>query len=272
VRILFIGDIVGRPGRRSLKSLLPGLIEELKADFVVANGENAAGGIGITEKTAREILEAQVDVITTGNHVWNNKEAQKLLDSEQRVLRPANYPPGVPGRGAGIFETRAGQRLAIMNLMGRLFMSPIDCPFQKAQELAPALRGEVDTIVVDMHAEATAEKQAMAWFLDGQVSAVVGTHTHVPTADEQILPGGTAYITDVGMTGPKSSVLGVQIEEALRLFLKRMPVRIRVAKGPVVVQACLLNVEEKTGKAREITRIQREVDQTEQETNQETEQ
>ncbi|MGB9887419.1 MAG: TIGR00282 family metallophosphoesterase [Moorellales bacterium] len=255
MRFVVIGDIVGRPGRRALRRLLPGLLAEVGPDLVVANGENAAGGNGITRAVAAELFSAGVNVITTGNHVWDQKEALELLDEEARILRPANYPAGAPGQGWGVFRTRSGQPVGVMNLSGRVFQSDLDCPFRLADALVEQMRERTPVILVDFHAEATSEKQAFAWYLDGRVSAVLGTHTHVQTNDARILPGGTAYITDLGMTGPRDSVLGVKREIVIRKFLSQMPVRFEVASGPVQMDGVVLEVDAETGKAQSIRAI-----------------
>ena len=263
MRILFVGDIVGRPGRRALSVALPTLVQQHAIDFTVANGENAAGGMGITAKVAQELLSAGVDVITMGNHVWKNKDAIEAVQQQSRLIRPANYPPGVPGRGDGVFDTRAGASVGVVNICGRTFMEALDCPFRVVEEAVVRMREQAPICLVDMHAEATSEKQAMGWFLDGRVSAVIGTHTHVQTADEQVLPKGTAYITDVGMTGPKNSILGMDPESILRRFITRMPVKFEVTGGPVLLSAVVVDVEEETGRARSIFRVQQEVPEAE---------
>ncbi len=256
MRLLFIGDIVGRPGRRALKENLPGLQRELDIDFVVANGENAAGGNGITREVARELLASGIDVITMGNHVWDHKEIFELIEREKRILRPANYPPGVPGVGLGVFETRGGVEIVVLNLAGRVFMPELDCPFRVADQLLEQLGDSQKVILVDFHAEATSEKMALGWYLAGRVSAVCGTHTHVQTADERVLPGGTAYITDVGMTGPRDSVIGVKKELVLSKFLTQLPRRFEVAPGPYQFNAVVIDIDDETGEARQIKRIQ----------------
>ncbi len=224
MRILFVGDVVGAPGRRALESLLPGLRERHRPDFVVANGENAAGGIGITEKTARQIFAAGVDAITLGNHVWKHSEVYDYLDREERIVRPANYPKGSPGRGHTVVE-RDGTRLGVANVAGMVFMDAARSPFAESDALVSELEGKADHVLVDFHAEATSEKVAMGWHLDGRATACVGTHTHVPTADARVLPGGTAYITDVGMTGPRGGVIGVKKEQAIESLRTHMSVR-----------------------------------------------
>jgi metallophosphoesterase (TIGR00282 family) len=249
-----IGDVVGKPGRRAVAALLPALRQELQLDLVIANGENAAGGFGLTESTAQELLAAGVDVITSGNHIWDQKEIVAVLENEAPILRPLNYPPGAPGRG--LLE-REG--VTVLNLQGRTFMIDIDCPFRAADAALAALPAGA-LVVVDMHAEATSEKQAMARYLDGRVAAVLGTHTHVPTADARILPGGTAYVTDVGMVGPQESVIGNEIGAVLERFLTGMPARLPVAEKSRAVQlnAVLVEIDASTGRATAIRRVDRE--------------
>jgi metallophosphoesterase (TIGR00282 family) len=255
MRILFVGDVHGRPGRRILAARLPVLRRQHQADLVVANGENAAGGSGITAAVAAELFAVGVDVITGGNHTWQIRDAYELLDSDPRILRPANYPPGVPGRGSALVSTRAGVAVGVVNVMGRVFMGELDDPFRTARAECDRLRDRTPIIVVDFHAEATSEKQALAWYLDGSVSAVLGTHTHVQTADERILPGGTAYITDVGMTGPRDGIIGMDRARILERFLTQLPVRFEVAGGPAQLNAVVVDVDEATGRAREIRRV-----------------
>lgn len=254
MRILFFGDIVGRPGRHAITHVLPRWRSAYQPDIIIANGENAASGTGITSNVAEELFGAGIDVITLGNHTFKQRDAVRLLEHESRVLRPANYPTGVPGYGYGVFQAGAA-RLAVVNFLGRTFMDPLDDPFQQAKTLIPLLKAQTACILIDMHAEATSEKGAMAWMLDGQVSAVVGTHTHVSTADERVLPGGTAFITDVGMVGPWNSILGVGREPVIERFLTRMPVRFEVADGPVTVNAVIITVNPSTGNAEAIERI-----------------
>lgn len=256
MNLLFIGDVVGRPGRRAVTQWLPALRRELEADLVVANGENSAGGFGITPQTFNELIAAGVDVVTGGNHIWHTREALALLDAEPRILRPANYPAGAPGRGAGVFAA-GGARVGVLNLEGRVFMEPLLSPFECAREAVERLRAETRVILVDMHAEATSEKAALAWHLDGRVSAVVGTHTHVQTADERILPGGTAFITDAGMTGPRDSIIGMSRETVLQRFLTALPVRFEVAAGPVQLNGAFVQVDADTGRALAIRRVSR---------------
>lgn len=255
MKILFIGDIVGKPGRSAVRALLPRLTSLYKIDFVIANGENAAGGFGITEKTATELFSAGVHIITTGNHVWDKKDAVPYIAKEERILRPLNYPDGAPG--FGVIEITAGNRrkAAVMNVSGRVFMNNLECPFRAARREAGRLRESVRTIIVDFHAEATSEKIAIGYYLDGLVSAVIGTHTHVQTADEKILPGGTAYITDVGMTGPAESVIGIEKDQVIQKFLFHMPKKYDVAGGKSVLSAVVVETDEE-GRATGIQRLQ----------------
>ncbi len=248
VSFLFLGDIIGRPGRRVLKKHLPSLLNKYSPSLVIGNGENAAGGIGITEKVGKELF-TQVDVLTSGNHIWDKREALEYLKREPRLLRPANYPPDNPGKGTFIFKEDGGIKMAILNLQGRVFMEPVDCPFRKADEEIEVLKAVTPVIIVDFHAEATSEKQAMGWHLDGKVSAVVGTHTHVVTADERILPGGTAFITDVGMVGGYNSIIGIRKDQALKRFLTARPQRFEPAKEGALLSALFVEINSKTGKA-----------------------
>jgi hypothetical protein len=246
--VLFIGDIMGRPGRHALRVALPKLRAKYAPHFVVANGENSAGGLGITEEIGRDLL-AVVDVLTSGNHVWDKKEALPYLDKEPRLLRPANYPAINPGHGSVVVEGADGRKLAVLSLQGRVFMEALDCPFRTADTAVEALRKETPCILVDLHAEATSEKQALGWYLDGKVSALLGTHTHVPTADGRILPGGTAYISDVGMAGARNSVIGMRREQALEKFLTGRPVRFEPASGGVFLSAVYVEIDSVTGRA-----------------------
>ena len=256
MKVLFIGDIVGKIGRQAVKALLPNLVGRYKIDVVIANGENAAGGFGITEKTAAELFALGVHIITTGNHVWDKKEAVSYIAKEHRILRPINYPPGVPGTGS-IVHTLPGQgKIAVVNVSGRVFMNTLDCPFRSAKAEGERLLETTKTIFIDLHAEATSEKIAFGYYMDGSVSAIVGTHTHVQTADEKILPGGTAYITDVGMTGPQVSVIGIEKEEIVERFLSQMPRKYDVAGGTAILAAVVIEIEEKNGKAAAIQRLQ----------------
>ena len=255
MRILFIGDIVGRPGRDLVRDGLAALIEAHDVDLVVANAENAAAGFGITREIGDQLLEGGIDVMTSGNHVWDRKEAIDYIGAEPRLLRPANYPPGVPGNGSYLARTRRGQPVGVVNVMGRVFMLNIDDPFASVLREIEALAVRTRTIFVDFHAEATSEKIAMGWHLDGRVTAVVGTHTHVQTADERILPKGTAYLTDVGMTGPHDSIIGVDIQAALGRFLTAMPVRFETATANPRLHAVLIDADEATGRAVDIERL-----------------
>ncbi len=242
MRVLFIGDVVGGPGRRGLAAVLPRLRERHEPDLVIANGENAAGGVGITERTAGDIYDAGVDVITTGNHVYRHRDAYEFLDREERIVRPANYPKGNPGRGSTIVEV-GGRKVGILNLSGELQLTVARSPFPAAEaEVAELERRGADVVIVDFHGEVTSEKIAMGWHLDGRVAAVLGTHTHVPTADARVLPGGTAFVCDVGMTGSRRSVLGVEIEDALGRFRTQMPARFRTAEEDVWVNAAVFDV------------------------------
>lgn len=255
MRILFVADVIGSPGRKAAKGLLRLVRRETRADVVVLNGENAAGGFGIMPEHVREFLELGVDVITTGNHVWDKKDIGPLLDSEPRLLRPANYPPGNRGRGVAVVEV-AGTRLGVLNLQGRVFMPPIDDPFRAADGLLERLDGDADLVVIDFHAEATSEKQAFAKYLDGRVSAVVGTHTHVQTADERILPGGTAAITDLGMTGGLDGVIGMKAEISIqRQTMMSRGERLQPADGELHLQGAIVEVDLATRRARSIERV-----------------
>ncbi len=255
VKLLFIGDIVGQPGRRAVKELVPQLRQQHALSLVVANGENSAGGSGITLKTAEEIFAAGVDVITCGDHLWDQKEVMGLLEGERRFVRPLNYPPGTPGQGSTIFQAPGLPPVAILNLQGRTFMPPLENPFHAALAEVERLRQTTNIIVVDFHAEATSEKIALARMLDGRVSAVIGTHTHVQTADEQIFPGGTAFLSDGGFTGPHESVLGREIEPIIRRFMTNMPQKFEVAKERILLQGAVVEIDEQTGRAKGIQRV-----------------
>lgn len=254
MNILMIGDVFAKPGRKMLQSVLPELKNKYAADLTVVNGENAAGGNGITRKVLEELKQAGVDVITSGNHIWGQKEVLEFIDEEPHLLRPANYPPGTPGKGCCTIDVH-GAKVGVVNLAGRTFMPNMDCPFRKADELINALSDECKIILVDFHAEATSEKLALGWYLDGRTSAVVGTHTHIQTADERLLPAGTAYITDLGMTGPWDSVIGVDKDIIVQSFLTCRPARFATAKGSVVLAGVIIEVEEATGRAIRIERI-----------------
>jgi len=254
VRILFVGDIVGAPGRRALESLLPGLRERHNPDFVVANGENVAGGVGITEKTAGQIYRAGVDAITLGNHVWKHSEVYDYLDREPRIVRPANYPKGNPGRGVMVVEGNGGSKLGVINLSGQVFLDAARSPFSEIDAILAELRGQAVHVLVDFHAEATSEKVAMGWHLDGRVTACVGTHTHVPTADAKVLPGGTAYITDVGMTGPHGGVIGSKRAPTVRRFVTQMPTKLGTSEEDPWLNAVLIEAGQ-DGRARSIEQL-----------------
>ncbi|HMN01902.1 MAG TPA: TIGR00282 family metallophosphoesterase [Geobacter anodireducens] len=255
VNILFIGDIVGSPGRQALVRELHRLVDHYRVDLVVANGENSAGGFGITEETAKELFSLGIDVLTSGNHIWDKRDSFSFIGREERLVRPANYPPGTVGRGATVVRTAGGVPVGILNLEGRVFMNNLDCPFRVADQEIERLRESTPLIFVDFHAEATSEKIALGWHLDGKLSAVVGTHPHVQTADERILPGGTAYITDAGMTGSFDSVIGVRKELALERFVTQMPVRFEVAKKDVRLNGVVIGVDPVSGRALSIERI-----------------
>ena len=253
--ILAIGDIIGKPGRQAMNKLLPDLRQQYGLDMVIANAENTAGGLGLTSTTAKELLDAGADVLTSGNHIWAQKEIIPYLDGEMPILRPLNYPPGVPGRGYII-----NGQVMVVNLMGRVFMGDIDCPFRAMDKLLAELKHKPPVIIVDFHAEATSEKMAMGRYLDGRVSAVLGTHTHVGTIDAQLLPLGTAYVTDIGMTGPVDSIIGDDAEAVIRRFLTGMPHRLSVGKGKTMFNAVMVRVDENSGRAISIDRIYREVE------------
>jgi len=255
VQVLAIGDIIGKPGRQAIRTLIPQLRQEYGIDMVIANGENAAGGIGLTIATAEELFNGGVDVITSGNHIWMHKEIIPYLDSDNPVLRPLNYPPGVPGKGY-IISSRA----MVVSLIGRTFMSEVDCPFQAMDKLLAEVTPKPPLIIVDFHAEATSEKIAMGRYLDGRVSAVLGTHTHVGTIDAQVFPKGTAYVTDIGMTGPMDSVIGDNTELVLQRFLTRLPHRLSVGEGKTMLNAILVDIASDSGRATSIERIYREVE------------
>jgi metallophosphoesterase (TIGR00282 family) len=254
VRLLMIGDIVGKPGRRAVRQFLPGLRHEYGLNLIVANGENAAGGLGITEDTAHELLDYGVDVITTGNHIWAKKDIIPFLETgELPILRPLNLPPGAPGCGFLVFK-----KVLVVSLMGRVFMGESDCPFRAMDALLEKMKGEVKMVVVDFHAEATSEKVAMGRYLDGRVSALLGTHTHVGTIDSYILPKGTAYVTDIGMVGPTDSVIGDDAESVLHSFLTKMPHRLSVGRGKAIFNSMLVDIDKTSGRALTIQRVQRE--------------
>ncbi|MDQ2674223.1 MAG: TIGR00282 family metallophosphoesterase [Chloroflexota bacterium] len=258
MRICVIGDIIGKPGRLAVMHALPDMREELDIGMVIANGENMAAGMGLTPRLAEELLGGGVDVITSGNHIWDKREIYDYLDTDRPVLRPINYPDEAPGRGWLIHHTDDGEEVAVMNAMGRVFMNQLDSPFAKLDELLDHGMEPLPPIrILDFHCEITSEKNAMGWYLDGRVSAVVGTHTHVPTADARVLPKGTAYISDIGMTGPRDSVIGFSLETVLPRFTRHLPTRFHVAEGPVAFNAVVISVDRATGRASGIQQVQR---------------
>jgi len=264
MNLLFIGDIVGRPGRDMVQKGLGALVEHYDIDCTIANAENSAAGFGITRDIGAALLDWGVDVMTSGNHIWDKKEVLEYIGGEPRLLRPANYPAGVPGRGSYVAQTRDGRSVGVINVMGRVFMTPIDDPFAVVLREVEAIRHRTRIIFVDMHAEATSEKIAMGWHLDGKVTAVVGTHTHVQSADERILPNGTAYMTDAGMTGPHDSIIGMEREPSLARFLNGMPSRFEPASANPRLNGAVVEADDKTGRARKITRISYSAEELEQ--------
>ncbi|MFH1845940.1 MAG: TIGR00282 family metallophosphoesterase [Candidatus Omnitrophota bacterium] len=257
MRVLFIGDIVGKPGRTIAKKTIKFLRKKEKIDFVIANGENAAGGSGLTPAISEELFNSGIDLLTSGDHIWKKRDIYNFLKGTNNVLRPLNYPSGAPGTGSAVIEVNGGQyKIGVMNLIGRVFMEAVECPFRMAKEEVERLRKETPVIIVDIHAEATSEKAAMGWYLDGKVSAVVGTHTHIQTADEKILPGGTAYITDCGMAGPYDSVIGRKKEAVIERFLTQLPARFDMAVDNIEMHGVLIDIDERTGKALAIKRVQ----------------
>lgn len=259
MNVLFIGDVFGKPGRRAVQEFLPALRREYEVDFCVANGENAASGAGITAETAGDLFSAGVDALTGGNHTFDRREGLATIERDLRILRPANYPPGTPGRGVGVYEC-GEHRIAVMNLIGRVFLLNADDPYRAADEILESLANVTPIILLDFHAEATSEKMAMGWYLDGRASVVVGSHTHVVTADERILPRGTAYQSDAGMTGPHDSVIGVRKELALQKLKTQMPVKFQPAEGDVRLHALLIRIDPATGRAQQVRRIARSLD------------
>ena len=257
MKIFLVGDIVGRPGRRAVRELLPKIVSDFGIDCVIANCENAAAGFGVTRDVVEELFQSHIDVLTSGNHIWDKKEIREFLEDFPTLLRPANYPAGTPGWGSVIIPKGSNNHVGVINLGGRIFMQPLDCPFRTAEREIEKIKGKASVIIVDFHAEATSEKKTLGWFLDGRVSAVLGTHTHVQTADEVILLHGTAYISDVGMTGPFDSVIGIKKEEILERFLTQIPNKFDVAKGDVRLQGVVLDIDEKSGRSRGIERITR---------------
>lgn len=257
MNILFIGDIVGKPGRKAVKELLPSIMKEFAVSFTVANAENAAGGRGLNRDVLEELLALEIDVLTMGNHVWDNKDIFNFIDDEVRLIRPINFPPHCPGQGYHVFTAGINQKVAVINAMGRVFMSPLDCPFRAVEEILDEIKDQADIILVDFHAEATSEKLAFAHYFAGRVSAVLGTHTHVQTSDERILGGKTAYITDLGMTGPQDSILGMEKEMVIQKIIYQRPVRLEVAKGPLQFEGVVITVDDNNGIATGIYRISR---------------
>jgi 2',3'-cyclic-nucleotide 2'-phosphodiesterase len=255
MRILFIGDIFGKPGRRLVQDNLQKLINDYHIDFCLANVENAAAGFGVTPQIADDLLDCGIDVLTSGNHIWDKRAIFPYLSEQPKLLRPHNYPRGVPGTGVYIGDTNCGVRIGVLNLQGRVFMAPIDCPFTTGLAAVENMRRQTPVIIVDFHAEATSEKQALGWYLDGHVSAVVGTHTHVMTADERVLPKGTAYLTDLGMTGPHDSIIGSEHDAAIDRFLRQLPNRLEPASGNLRICAVVIEVEEASGRALNIMRL-----------------
>jgi len=255
VRILVLGDVVGKPGRRAVADFVPLLRAEHEPEIVIANAENAAGGLGLTPEIAVQLLDSGVDVLTLGNHAWAKKEITEYLNVDRRLLRPANFPPGLPGRGFGVYEGASGVRIGVVNLIGRIFMQPVEDPFRVADAILKEIHDQTRIVVVDMHAEATSEKAAMGWYMNGRVTAVLGTHTHVQTSDERVLPGGTAYITDVGMVGPRDSVLGLRTDLVIERFLTQIQTRFEVATGSCTVNGVVVEADLETGRALSILRI-----------------
>ncbi len=255
MKVLFLGDIFGKPGREVLKNKLASILEENDIDFVIANGENAAGGIGITPVICKTLLGNGIDVVTSGNHIYKKKEIYDYIQEQPRLLKPANFPPSTPGNGYYITSDRNDNKVAVINICGRIFVDYYDCPFRCMDKILSHIKGEAPVIVVDFHGEVTSEKIAMGWYLDGRVSAVLGTHTHVQTADERILPGGTAYITDVGMVGPHNSVIGVKKENILKRFLTMMPQKFTVSDDGYMINAVIIDIDKKSGRANSIKRL-----------------
>jgi len=255
LRVLFLGDIFGKPGREILKSKLQSIVDGNDISFVIANGENSAGGIGITPAISKTLLDMGIDVITSGNHIYKKSEIYEYIQQEPRLLKPANYPPSTPGKGYYIASDKNNNKIGVLNMCGRVFLDYFDCPFRCADKILSHIREETPVIIVDFHAEVTSEKIAMGWYLDGRVSAVLGTHTHVQTADERILPGGTAYITDVGMVGPRNSVIGVKKENIIKRFTTMMPQKFTVSEEGYIINAVIMDVDSKSGMANSIERL-----------------
>lgn len=254
MNILVIGDVVGRPGRAAIRTLLPKLQKENEIDFTIANAENAAGGRGLTYEVKEELLGYGIDVLTMGNHVWDNKNIYSFIDDEPRLIRPANFPADCPGQGYHVYTAGFNKKIAVINAMGRIFMTPLDCPFRKVKEIIQDISAEVDYVIIDFHAEATSEKLAFGYYFDGQVTAILGTHTHIQTADEVIMPAGTAYITDLGMTGPIDSILGMEKQPIIEKFLNGRPARFDVAAGPAQIQGVIMQLDDDNNKVRSIKR------------------
>jgi hypothetical protein len=260
VKILFIGDIVGSPGREAVKKLIPAIKKEYAVDFVIANAENAAGGSGLTGRICAELFDAGISVITAGDHIWKKSDVFEIIGRDPRILRPINFPAGAPGEGMGVFEAAPGIRVAVINVLGRVFIDALlDCPFKASRQAAETALKDTPIIIVDIHAEATSEKIALGWYLEDICSAAVGTHTHIQTADEKILPKGCAYITDVGMTGPYASVIGRRVEDVLKRFLTSIPTRFEVATEDIQLHGAVIDIDEKTGRAKSIVRIQKKL-------------
>lgn len=257
MKVLFLGDVFGKPGRICIEKQLPDIVEKNSVEVVIANGENAAGGLGITPRISDDLLNLGIDVITSGNHIYKKKEIYDYLEREPRLLKPANYPPDTPGNGSYILSNKKinDKKVAVINICGRVFLDNFDCPFRCVDNIINFVRKQTPIIIVDFHAEVTSEKVAMGWFLDGRVSAVIGTHTHVQTADERVLPKGTAYITDVGMVGPRDSVIGIRKEIAVERFLNLMPQKFKVASNDNWINGALIDIDEGSGKSKSITRI-----------------
>jgi len=261
MKVLVTGDTVGKPGRRACSVLIPKIREREGIDLVIVNGENIAGGSSITQDTVDEIFQAGADILTTGDHIFKKKEATAVIEKNDHILRPLNYPAGTPGKGSVVIQTKDGVRVAIINLLGRVFMKPVECPFKTVEKELETLHRDTAVILVDMHAEATSEKIAMGWFLDGKVSAVFGTHTHIQTADETILPHGTAYITDLGMCGPYNSVIGRKTDQVLRQFITQIPTYLEVAKEDARLSGAIIELDSSTGRARSIRRVHEKIDE-----------
>lgn len=256
MNILFIGDIVGKPGREAIRALLPKIKAQENIEFTIANAENAAGGAGLTPAVANELLEMGINVLTTGDHIWDRKEILEEIDKEHRILRPLNYPEGAPGIGSIILNSKSGAKVGVINLVGRVFMHPVECPFKTGIKEVNKIKEDTPIVIVDIHAEATSEKLALCWYLDGLVTAICGTHTHIQTADERVFPKGTAYITDLGMTGPFDSVLGRRPEQIIRRFITGLPTRFEMADSNVQLQGAIIYCDAKNGRASSIKRVQ----------------